>query len=104
MLSKHLLLISGKNKLSIVNVNSYELIRVINVSNSGHISVACMLNKNMILTGDENKRIIQWKFEDNNLKLFAKKENAHNDKIFTLSKIENGTILSGSRDKLVKIW
>ena len=39
----------------------------------------------MILTGDYNKRIIQWKIENDNLKLISKKENAHNDYINTLS-------------------
>ena len=58
----------------------------------------------MILTGDYNKRIIQWKIENDNLKLFSKKENAHNDEIYTILKLGNGLILSGSCDNSVKIW
>ena len=58
----------------------------------------------MILTGDYNKIIIQWKIENDNLKLISIKENAHDDKIQTLSKLDNGLILSGSCDKSVKIW
>ena len=104
MISKDLLLITGENKISIINVNSYNLIKIINVENSGKIYVACMLNKDMILTGDGNGRIMQWKIENNNLKLISKKENAHDDRIYTLSKLGNGLILSGSRDKTVKIW
>ena len=42
--------------------------------------------------------------KDDNLKLISKKENSHKGKIYTLSKIGNGLILSGSQDKLVKIW
>ena len=34
----------------------------------------------------------------------SKKENAHEDRIYTLSKIGNGLIISGSNDKFVKIW
>ena len=63
MISKDLLLITGENKISIININSYNLIKTINVDTSGWILVACMLNKDIILTGDENKRIIQWKVE-----------------------------------------
>ena len=85
MISKDVLLITGKNRISIINVNSYNLIKTINVDNSGWIFAVCMLNKDMILTGDKNKRIIQWKIENNNLKLISKKENAHNDYINTLS-------------------
>ena len=66
--------------------------------------VACMLNENMLLTGDDNKRIIQWKIEGDNLQLISKKENAHESDINTLSKIGNGLIISGSYDKFVKIW
>ena len=38
MISKELLLITGNNKLTIINVNSYNLIKTINVDNSGWIS------------------------------------------------------------------
>ena len=103
MISKDLLLITGYNKISIINVNTYNLIKTINVDNSGWI-VAWMLNKDMILTGDYNKRIIQWKIENDNLKLISKKENAHDKWINTLLKLGNGLILSGSNDKTVKIW
>ena len=104
MISKDLLLITGENKISIINVNLYNLIKTINVDNSGWIYVACMLNKDMILTGDENKRIKQWKIENDDLKLISIKEKAHGDAINTIAKLGNGLILSGSDDKSVKIW
>jgi len=104
MISKDLLLITGENKISIINVNSYNLIKTINVDNSSWINAVCMLNKDMILTGDDNERIIQWKIENDNLKLITIKENAHDRWIYTLSKLGNGLILSGSYDESVKIW
>ena len=104
MISKDLLLITEKIKISIINVNSYNLIKTINVDNSSWINAVCMLNKDMILTGDDNERIIQWKIENDNLKLISIKENAHDNMTFTLSKLGNGLILSGSTDNSVKIW
>ena len=104
MISEDLLLLAGYNKVSIINVNSYNLIKTINVDNSGWINAVCMLNKDMILTGDYNKRIIQWKIENDNLKLISIKENAHENKINTLSKLGNSFILSCSGDNSVKIW
>jgi len=104
MISKDLLLITGDNKISIINVNSYNLIKTIKVDNSGWICAVCMLNKDMILIGDDNKGIIQWKIENDNLKLISNKENAHGEVINTLSKLRNGLILSGSDDNFVKIW
>ena len=104
MLSNDLLLVTGENNISILNVNAHSLIREIDVSGSGNIYAAILLNKNMILTADSNGRIIQWKIEGDNLQLISKKENAHDNEINTLSKIGNGLILSGSSDKFVKIW
>ena len=104
MISKELLFIPGKNKISIININKYELIREIKVPNSGWIYGACMLNENIIFTGDDKSIIREWKIEGDNLILISQKEHAHNDRIYTLLNMGNGYIASGSRDKLIKIW
>ena len=104
MISKELLFIPGYNKISIININYYELIREIEISNSDWIYGACMLNEKIILTGDDKSIIREWKIEEDNLLLISKKENAHNDRILTLINIGNGYIASGSKDKSIKIW
>ena len=104
MISKELLFIFGYNKISIININEYELIREIEVSNSGWIRGACMLNENIMLTGDDNSNIREWRIEGDNLILISTKEKAHNSSIFTLLNMGNGYIASGSSDKLIKIW
>ena len=104
MISKDLLLITEKNKILIVNVNSYNLINIIQVYGSGYIFFAYLLNKDIVLTGDEKGRLIQWKIGNDNLILISKKENTHDNSIYTLSILDNGLILSGSRDNSVKIW
>ena len=52
MISKDLLFISGENKISIIKINYYELIREIELPNSGFIHGACMINKIILFTGD----------------------------------------------------
>ena len=104
IISNDLLMTTGTNKISLININSYEIIRTINVPNSICIYYACMLNENQLLTGDLNKDIKQWKIEKNNLKLISKKENAHKTEIYTLLKIGDGSILSGGSDGYIKIW
>ena len=104
MISNNLLFISAQNKISIININYYELIREIEVPNSGLIHGACMLNKNILLTGDNKGIIREWKIEENNLILISKKENAHNYYINTLLNIGDGHIASGSTDSSIKIW
>ena len=83
-------------------MNSYSLIKQIDIS--GSKTIFCALNKNILLTGDENKRIMQWEIKDDNLKFISVKETAHNADIYTLLQLGNNNFLSGSVDKLVKIW
>ena len=103
MMTKDLLLITGKNKISIINVNNYKL-RIINVPGAGYIYGVCILNQNMLLTGDESKIIRQWKIEGDNLILISKKEEVHDYGIFGLLNLGNGHIASCSWDKTLKIW
>ena len=107
MLTKDLLFIPGlNNKISIVNVNQYRLVRVIDFDgpDSSYICGVCKLNENMILTGDSDKMLRQWRIEGNNLVLISKKENAHASGINVLLNLGNGHIASGSDDSSIKIW
>ena len=104
MINKELLLIPGKNKISIININEYNIIKIIDVPNSNSIIGVCILNDNILFTGDSSKVIREWKIEGDNLILISQKENAHNDEINTLINIGDENIASGSKDKLIKIW
>ena len=104
MINKDLLLIPGENQLSIINTNEYKLIRKIDVPNSDWITGICLLNKDMLLTGDYSGIIRQWKIEGDNLILISKKENTHDKNIYVLLNMGNGFIASGSDDKTIKIW
>ena len=104
MIRKDLLLIPGENKISIINTNQYKLVRIIDAPNSGLITGVCLLNKNMLLTGDYAEKIIQWKIEGDNLVLISKKEKTHDKDINVLLNLGNGLIASGSDDNTIKIW
>ena len=104
MMSKDLLLITGENELSIINVNARNLVRTIAVPDSSWINIALLLNENMILTADNNNKIIQWKIEGDNLTFVSKKEKANDESIGTLLKIGNGLIVSGDDSGTIKIW
>ena len=104
MMTKELLLIPGENKISIINVYQYRLVRIIDVSGSNMIRGVCMLNKDMLVTGDCSKVIRQWRIEGDNLILISKKENAHENYINPLLNIGDGYIASGSTDNTIKIW
>ena len=63
-----------------------------------------MLNENILLKGDDNEIIKEWKIEGDNLILISQKEKVHNNVITYLIKIGNGHIASVSVDKTIKIW
>jgi len=104
MINKDLLLIPGENKISIINVNKYSIERILNVNKSGWIYSVCMLNENILLTGDCNEIIEQWKIEGDNLIFISQKQKAHNLAINYIIKMGNGHIASASDDKEIKIW
>ena len=104
MITKDLLAIGGKNEISIINVNQYNIIRKVEVPNSNWNFGFCMINKDIFLTSDSKGIIRQWKIEGNNLILISKKEKAHDNEIYALIKIGNGHIASASSDFSIKIW
>ena len=104
MITKDLLLIPGDNKMFIINVNHYKLVREINVSNAGFISSGCLLNENILITGDEKKTLRQWRIEDDNLILTSNKDNSHQGGIISIIKLGNGHIATGSEDQTIKYW
>ena len=86
MISNDLLLATGENKLTIININSHSIIRKIDSSSSGWIRATCLINNEKIITCDDNHKIIQWKIEGDNLSLISKKENAHDTSITIIKK------------------
>ena len=84
MVKKDLLLVPGNNKIFIINTEQYKLVRTIEAPNSNRIQGVCLLNKGMLLTGDTEKTLRQWKIEGDNLILISKKENAHEKEINVL--------------------
>jgi len=104
MINKDFLPIPGENKISIINVNKYKLERIIEINGSGWIYGICMLTENILITGDEKKKITEWRIEGDNLILISQKEEAHNNDINFIAKIENYSIASASSDMTIKIW
>ena len=104
MINEELLLIPGYSKISIINVNHYGLVRVIDVKGSGSIAAVCLLNKNFLITGDNSKTIRQWRIEGDNLIPTYKKENSHDEIINVIIILGNGHFASCSNDHFIKIW
>ena len=103
MIKNYLLAIPGENKITLINVNEYKIIRIVDVPNSGWINGICLFH-NILFTGDDSNTIRQWEIKDDNLILVLKREEAHNSPIITLTNMGNGHMASGSLDNSIKIW
>ena len=58
-ISKELLIIPGINKISIINMHEYNIIKIIDVPNSNSIIGVFLLNENLLFTGDSQGIIKQ---------------------------------------------
>ena len=103
MISNDLLLIPEKNMISIINVKEYKKVNQINVSNISYIRGVCILNSNTLITSD-NKTLVQWEINGNNLIFYSKKEETHDYPITVVLNLENGYIATASWDETIKIW
>ena len=103
MITKDLLLITGGENMSLINVNQHKIVRRINIPDTYNISASCMLCENILLTGDDKSRINIWRINGDNLKIISTKENVHDNVLNVLMKLEDGLILSGSADGEIAI-
>ncbi len=104
MITEDILFIGGENKISLINVNQHNLIRVIDVPGSSYISAICLINNNTLITGDYSEVLRQWRIEGDNLIFVSKKEKIHSEDITSLLFLENKKLVSASDDKTIRIW
>ena len=104
MITEDILFIGGENKISLINVNQHNLIRVIDVPGSSYISAICLINNNTLITGDYSEVLRQWRIEGDNLIFVSKKEKIHSLDITSLLFLENKKLVSASDDKTIRIW
>ena len=104
MISKDLLLIPGLNEIKIIDINEHKIISEIVYKTGGMIYGVCMLNSNIIITGDEYGRLRLWKFDNYDLILLSEKKKVHKNCIFAILNLNNGHIATTSEDNTIKIW
>ena len=104
MLNEDFLAVPGENRITIINVKKYKIARIIEIKDSSWILGSCLMNENILLTGDRNYSIRQWKIEEDNLILISKKDRVHDGDINTLINLGEGHFASGSDGGTVKIW
>ena len=57
-----------------------------------------------IINEKRNNCLVKYKYEQQNLIKIFEKEKAHDDYIYSCVELNDGTIASGGKDKLIKLW
>jgi len=89
-------------KVYIADLNIYNVIDVYNIKQT------CLyfhkLKDNILLCGNSQGNIIQYKFKDNKLNIISYKESVHSRFIWKIINSQKGYIISASDDSTIKLW
>ena len=105
MIAKDLLLLVDFKDFYVINISKYNLVKKLNILYfaSSNIFSSYILNKNILLTGDDRGKIMNGKLKMM-IKLISTKNNCHNDTITVLLKSGDGHILVRAINGFIKIW
>ena len=104
LINENILLYFGyNNTIYIIDINKYEIKNIITYNDS-YIVNSYKINENEFLTGDYNGCIKHWVYENDNIKFLSCKNNIHLQYICSIVIFNSNYILTGSGDKLIKLW
>ena len=108
LLNNNVLCIGGVNSKGfyLIDISKHELIQIIHGYKGIYSVVKCSDNLFAFGVCDLNNKnsIVKYKFYKGNLVKMFIKECAHNSSIWSLVELSDGSIISGSADKTIKIW
>ena len=94
--------VGSKDLIEVYDIE--KMIKVREFKINGNIKVFCKLTDDLLLSGDENGTIIQWKLHGINFNELCKREKAHNGSVEDIITLNNGAVVSVGLDCFVKVW
>ncbi len=108
LLTDKILCIGGVNSKGfyLINIETHILIKNIIAFKGIYSVVKCIDNLFAFGVSDLNNKnsIVKYKYENGDFKLMFIKECAHNSSIWSIVELNDGTIVTGSADKTIKVW
>ena len=108
IIQKDILCVGGINSKGfyLINIPNHQLIK--NIINHQNIYSIYKCIDELILCSIKNENgncaIAKYKYENEDMVIIVEKEKTHESDIFTCIELNDGTIVSGSDDKLIKLW
>jgi len=101
-INKQFLLVIGNNYLYIIDIWFYKIFKKIYILNN---VIECIsITENNLIAGDINGNLVNYIFENEEMKIKFEKNNIHQKAITYIIKSKNNQIITCSFDKLIKIW
>ena len=106
LLDDDTLCVGGANGFYLIKITLHELVK----SNFIGLNVLSIIkcNDGTFLCGiednEKNNSIIKYKYDGHNLRQIKEKKNAHENHILSLVELNDGTVVSGGKDGILKFW
>ena len=108
MIDKDLLCVGGKNSKGfyLIKISTHQIIKNIVGPPIIYSIYECIDGLFLCSIKNENGNysLVKYKYDNQDFKKIIEKEKAHEDDIFTCAELNDGTVASGGRDKLIKLW
>ena len=108
LIKEDILCVGGNNSKGfyLINIQNHQLIK--NILGPQRIFSIYECNDGLFLCSIKNENgnnaIVKYKHENEDMKKVIEKEKVHEDNIYTCIELNDGTVASGSDDKLIKLW
>ena len=108
LIKEDILCVGGKNSKGfyLINITNHQLIK--NILSPQIIYSIYECNDGLflcsIINENGNNAIVKYKYENEDMKKVIEKEKIHESDIYTCIELNDGTVVSGSDDKLIKLW
>ena len=103
-IEENVLAITGKNKILIIIYDNEKTKTIKNFDINGIFFSIYRIKNNNFLIGDLDGNIYEIKYQNKEFTLIAAKKNIHIDLITCFCELNNGTLISSSNDKILKIF
>ena len=93
-------------RIYLIKISNHQIIK--NILGPSEIYCIYKCTDGLILCSIRNKNgncaLIKYRYENENMEIIVKKEKIHDGNIYTCIELNDGTIVSGGDDTLIKLW
>ena len=94
--------VAGYKNIYLIDINNYQILHEFDCDNNNFCILK--LSKDLFLTGDKKGTITQYMIKNNKINKESSKINCHENKIFSMAKLNDIIISGGFDNNIIKFW